>query len=394
MEAVVAQTSDSFQTQVLVDALSTRVGGGITDLLNLLPALVRECPQLRLSIVLSTQYQTEIIGGMLPEISVERVDIPPMPSVKRLQFLRSKMPEIVKRRQARVLLCMGELVPRAPGCAMVALVRNLNYFAPWGSLGSFRRELGGSFVRITGKPFIGRLVTRADHLIFVSKASQDDVCRLYPGVRSKSSVAHLGYDPDFCTQPEDVWHQAPTGRYVLSVSALAPHKNQETLIEAFAKLVTHPGFEDLSLVIVGTLMLRRLHKKLVNLSRRLGVDSQVLFTDRLPHSSLPEFYRRSLIHVLPSTLETFGHPYVEAMACGTPVIASDIPVAHEICGNAAEYFPTTDVARLESLMRAVIDDEVKRSEMADRGRTRARDFSWSRTASAVGAQLLKAADQG
>lgn len=385
--------SDGFATQVVIDGLSARVGGGITDLVNLLPALVNEYPQLRLTIVLSSRYQTELIQHMVPEISVEPVDVPPMPTLRRLQFLRSELPRLVKERQAKAILCMGELVPPAPGCPLVALVRNANAFATWGAFGSFKKE-GRAFIqRTTARPFIKRLVTRADHLIFVSESFRGDACRRYPIVHSKSSVAHLGFDPDFCDLPEDGFHRPPAGRYILSVSGVAPHKNLETLIAAFAKLVKQPGCQDLTLVIVGTLLMKGVHERLMDLSRALKVDSQVVFTDRVPHSSLPAFYRQSLLHVLPSIFETFGHPYVEAMGCGTPVVASDIPVAREICGSAAEFFPTTDATSLESLMRTLIKDEERRSRMVAGGRRRAQDFSWSHTASAVGLQLLKAAGQ-
>jgi glycosyltransferase involved in cell wall biosynthesis len=388
-----ARYDDGFTTQVVIDGLSARVGGGITDLVNLLPALVNEYPQLRLTIVLSSRYQTELIEDMVPEISVEPADLPPMPALRRLQFLRSELPRLVAERQAKVILCMGELVPPAPGCPVVALVRNPNVFATWGAFGPFKKEVRAFIRRTTARPFIKRLVTRADHLIFVSESFRDDVCRRYPMVYSKSSVAHLGFDPDFCDLPEDRFHLPPAGRYILSVSGVAPHKNHETLIAAFAKLVKQPGFQDLTLVIAGTLLQRGVHVKLLDLSRALRVDSQVVFTDRVPHSSLPAFYRKSLLHVLPSIFETFGHPYVEAMGCGAPVVASDIPVAREICGSAAEFFPTTDATSLESLMSTLIKDEERRSRMVARGRRRAQDFSWSRTASSVGLQLLKAAGQ-
>lgn len=387
------RAADGGGTEIVIDALSARVGGGVTDLVNLLPALVAQYPQFRFSIVLSRRYQHELMADVPREVAIEEVDLPPMPSLKRLQFLRSRFPQIVNQRRAKGVLCMGELIPPRLGCPLVALVRNPNFFATWGSFGPLGKELRGSLSRASSRPFIRRLVSQADHLIFVSEAFRSDACRLYPAIAKKSSVAHLGFDPDFSTLPEDELHSPPSGRYILSVSGVAPHKNHETLLRAFARLVEEHDCRDLSLVIAGTLLLEGVHRKLVSLSRDLGIEPRVTFTDRLPHSSLPALYRDSLLHVLPSTFETFGHPYVEAMACGTPMVASDIAVAREICRDAAEYFPATDPARLKALMHDLINDKKRRSEMISRGRVRVRDFSWHSTASAVGQQLVTFACQ-
>jgi glycosyltransferase involved in cell wall biosynthesis len=386
--------SASSTTDVVVDALSTRIGGGITDLLNLLPALSSECPQLRPTVVLSRRYQTELMDRLRPEISICSVDVPPMPSLKRMRFLKSELPRIVERTDAKVVLLMGELISGNAGRPIVAVVRNFNLFARFSSFGFLGSDVRGSLNRLSAQPFVRRLLTRADHLIFVSEAFRNVVCKRYPKVAEKSSVAHLGVDTGFSTQPLDEAYPPPADRYVLSVSGIAPYKNQVTLITAFSRLVTRSGLEDLTLVLAGNLMQRRPYAGLVDLSRELGVERQVRFAGPIPHLGLPAWYRAALVHVMPSLLETFGHPYLEAMACGAPVLASDIPVAHEICGDAAEYFPATDAEELERLMRDIIRDDGRRYQLIERGRRRVERFSWSHTASVVGAQLIRAASKG
>jgi glycosyltransferase involved in cell wall biosynthesis len=81
--------------------------------------------------------------------------------------------------------------------------------------------------------------------------------------------------------------------------------------------------------------------------------------------------------VFPSLIESFGHPLLEAMLAGTPILAADIPSFHEIAGDTALYFPPSDPVRLASLVDALRTDPAASRERVARGRARAREFTWS-----------------
>jgi glycosyltransferase involved in cell wall biosynthesis len=95
------------------------------------------------------------------------------------------------------------------------------------------------------------------------------------------------------------------------------------------------------------------------------------------------YYRGAAAFVFPSLLETFGHPLLEAMIAGTPVIASDIPTFHEIAGDIALYFPPLDAKALAARVDAVRADPAATEERVARARARAAGFSWTRSIDAL-----------
>jgi glycosyltransferase involved in cell wall biosynthesis len=98
----------------------------------------------------------------------------------------------------------------------------------------------------------------------------------------------------------------------------------------------------------------------------------------LPHELLYPLYQRADLVVCPSYAESFGHPMVEAMASGKPIVASDRPEHREVCGAAALYFGVFDPTDLAERIEAVLVDRALSERLADHGRQRARDFSWDK----------------
>lgn len=112
-------------------------------------------------------------------------------------------------------------------------------------------------------------------------------------------------------------------------------------------------------------------------------------TNWLKYSTLPELYRSSDIFIFPSYTESFGFPLVEAMACGLPIVASDVPVNREMCGDAAIYFSTFDADDCAQAIRTVASDESLRLKLSALSLERAKRFSWKHHV----AQLLRAFTQ-
>ncbi len=105
--------------------------------------------------------------------------------------------------------------------------------------------------------------------------------------------------------------------------------------------------------------------------------TRVHFVGRLGHERLAAFYRKASVFILPSRLETFGHPLVEAMAS---VVASDIPVCREICRDATRYFPPDDIETMVNQVRTVLREPGVRGALVQKGLERAQDFNWDSTA--------------
>ena len=112
------------------------------------------------------------------------------------------------------------------------------------------------------------------------------------------------------------------------------------------------------------------------LVRQLGISDQVVELGAIPYHHLQDVIHACNIYVTPAYAETFAHPLVEAMACGLPVVASDLPVHREICGNAAAYFPRFSPQQLaESVIEVARSSELRR-KLVKCGLKRSRQFSW------------------
>ena len=100
----------------------------------------------------------------------------------------------------------------------------------------------------------------------------------------------------------------------------------------------------------------------------------------VPYADIQEYYREACMFVFPSYLETFGHPLLEAMAVGVPVVASDIPVFREIAEDAAVYADPFSTASLAKAMESVLASESGRRALVKRGQERIQQFTWTQSA--------------
>jgi glycosyltransferase involved in cell wall biosynthesis len=165
--------------------------------------------------------------------------------------------------------------------------------------------------------------------------------------------------------------------YLLYVGTLKPHKNIPTLIRAFALLRGRKQVEQ-QLLIVGDDP--RWKEGLVSLCSQLGIAGHVSFFPHVAHAILPQVYAGADLMVMPSFIEGFGLPVLEAMACGTPVVCSRVASLPEVAGDAAEYFEPTSVEDLAAAMEGVLSSTERQAELRRRGLERVKLFSWEECA--------------
>jgi glycosyltransferase involved in cell wall biosynthesis len=178
---------------------------------------------------------------------------------------------------------------------------------------------------------------------------------------------------------------APDERYILYVGGISPHKNLATLLEAYAMLVVgHADCPALPrLILVGDYQRDVFLSSYQALQRKVdesGLAGRVIFTGFVPDDELVCLYNAAELLVMPSFDEGFGLPAVEAMACGTPVIASNAGALPEVVGDAGVLFDPHSSAELKMCLEELLRDDAGRAALRARGLRRAGDFSWERSA--------------
>lgn len=164
--------------------------------------------------------------------------------------------------------------------------------------------------------------------------------------------------------------------YILYVGNAHPHKNLERLIDAFSKF----NYSDIRLVLVGKedYFYRRLKKKVAEVNS----SDKVVFYGEADDDNLRDLYKNAAALVLPSLMEGFGLPALEAMGQGCLVLCSNIPAFREICADAAIYFDPTSVEDMAQKIEEVIRNKNadKYRELIEKGRKRTQLFSWQKMA--------------
>jgi glycosyltransferase involved in cell wall biosynthesis len=231
-------------------------------------------------------------------------------------------------------------------------------------------------------PHVGKrqFVAACDVVICISESTRRDLVRIYgdPGV--PMPVTYLGVDPAFfAAVPPSV--QAPA-RYVLFVGRRDGYKDFATLADAFA------GLPDDGTVLVAVGGGRFTDAELARLAG-LGIAGRTRHFDA-DDATLPSWYAGALAFVFPSRYEGFGLPTLEAMASGTATVLADSSSHPEVGGDVARYFPPGDADGLRQVLAEILGDERLRASLAQRGVSRAAEFTWAATARSTAAAYAAA----
>ncbi len=222
----------------------------------------------------------------------------------------------------------------------------------------------------------------ASRVITVSEASRADIVRVLGVDPEKVVVVRNAVDERFVpgdpgrAREEVARTIGLEEEYVLCVSNSLPHKNLARLVEAFAALKRR-GYGG-HLVLAGVPPERA--RPLCAAARRLHVEPWVRFPGFVPGSFLPVLYGGAKLFVFPSLYEGFGLPPLEAMACGVPVVVSDVPALREVVGDAGVRVDPLSVSSIEGGMRALLEDPALHKRFAEEGLRHVRGFSWREAA--------------
>jgi glycosyltransferase involved in cell wall biosynthesis len=222
-------------------------------------------------------------------------------------------------------------------------------------------------------------VKRAARIVAVSQATKNDLVRMYGADPHKIEAIHLGVDERYAPMPyEQVQpvldkYQLGYKKYILFVGTMQPRKNIVRLVEAFEKLKKNNHIEE-KLVLVG----RKgwLWEPIMKKIETSSASDSIKVLDYVDFDDLPALYNGAAILTLPALYEGFGLPPLEAMACGTPVVVSNVSSMPEVVGEAGGLVdPNSSDSIARGLLTALTDPEVKQ-HMSAKGIEQAKKFTW------------------
>lgn len=290
---------------------------------------------------------------------------------ERLVWTQFQLPQIYKNLKSSLLFSPLPEAPIYTNCRFVVMSHDLiplrfpKRFSP---LTPYHRY------------YVPQVLKQAQHIICNSQATAKDIIDFYQIPASKITPIPLAHDrTHFCLL------NLPSRNYFLYIGRQDPYKNIQRLISAFAAL---PNCKDYELWLVGPIDSRYTPTLKVQVAE-LGVTNQVKFLDYIPYSELPKIINQAIALVFPSLWEGFGLPVLEAMACGTPVITSNLSSLPEVAGDAAILINPYSTGEITEAMQAIATDLELRSRLSSQGITHSQQFSWEKTAKATSEVLSR-----
>ncbi len=231
---------------------------------------------------------------------------------------------------------------------------------------------------------IDRGVRRAGHIIVPSESTKKDLIRQLGVPKDKVSVIYEAADDSFGPLPiqptrrEICRRYNLPGKFILFVGTIEPRKNVDGLLRAFRHLLDKYNVHDVGLAIAGGR--GWLYEDVVHLIHELNLERNVSLLGRVGDEDLHKLYVAARCHVHPAHYEGFGLPPLEAMACGTPTIVSNVSSLPEVVGDAALMVNPDNWEELAVAMQRLLTDDELHAELREKGLQRARCFSWEQAA--------------
>lgn len=314
--------------------------------------------------------------GLEKEKNLKIVEVNPN-HLPRILYAHTFLPLVLSQERVDLFWGPANFLPPFKACKYVVTIHDISSFIFPQSYPLLRRLYYQSLIK--------RAVRFADLIISVSEATKKDIIKYFPHALGKIYTLHEGVDEIFLRTiaPEKVKEVKEKYRlpenFIFSLGVLEPKKNWERILLGYAELKKELP-SSLKLVIGGSKSYGWKNKRIFWMVEKLNLADDVIFLGTIPPDDLPAIYTSSSLFLYPSLYEGFGLPVVEAMACGVPVITSNISSLPEVAGDAAILVNPQDVSEMTRAMKEVLLDEKKRREMIEKGKRNVQRFSWQKSA--------------
>lgn len=371
--------------RLFINALAANAGGGLTYIRNAVPHFA-DVPGLFSIVALSPDLRREF--SSLAN-NIEFLELKATPR-RRFWLEQFELPKMIRRRGADILLSAGNFALKRPGVPQILLSRNSIYFS-----NDFFRDLRERrdyrmWLETQMRGVIAKRSIRwADATVAPSEAFAGELrhcCHDAPIVAMPHGFDRQAFCDDSSPLAPHVEAKLRNGEgslKLLLVSHYNYYRNFETLIRALPILRARLSGRSIKLLLTcelapGANPGSYNPARAANLVRDLGVSDMVVELGAVPYGQLHHLYRRADVYVTAAYTETFAHPLVEAMASNLPVVASDLAVHREICGENALYFPRFSAEALAERVAGLVQSPETMRSMAAEGERRSQQFSWKR----------------
>jgi glycosyltransferase involved in cell wall biosynthesis len=343
--------------------LLTKPTGTTTYTLNLLPHLQKLDPTL----LTSQSFPDYKCYPTPPNLTSEQGL---KGHLNRLVWTQFQLPKIYQNLKSQLLFSP---IPEAP------LYTNCRFIVTAFDMIPLRFPKRFSPLTTYHKYYTHEVFKQAEHIICISESTANDIIQFYQIPSHKITPILLAGDNSHFQ-----FLNLPTRNYFLYVGRQDPYKNLQRLITAFSAL---PHRNDYELWLAGPYDQR--YSPLLEIqTQELGISHLVKFLNYVSYDELPIIINQAIALVFPSLWEGFGLPVLEAMACGTPVITSNISSLPEVAGDAAILINPYNPGEITAAMTTIINDSETRKQLSEKGLKRANQFSWEKTGLAT-VEVLK-----
>lgn len=294
----------------------------------------------------------------------------------RLLWEQLALPLVARQASPDVFHFLDHVMPIAPLAARtVVTIHDATPIRMPETFGALRGRYKGLMVRLSA-----RLATR---VIAISQATREDLIKLAGAPPNRIRVVYNGVNPVFrpISQPEVLAAvRARNGlpdRFLIYVGTIEPRKNVDRILEGYALARKRHGVR-VPLVLVG--QRGWLYDGALKLPDQLGIREHIVLTDYIPLADLPAVYSQCEALVFPTLFEGFGLPPLEAMACGAPVITSNVSSLPEVVGDVGLLVNPLSTQEIAAAIHRVLTDQELRARLAEAGPRRAGQFTWDRAA--------------
>lgn len=295
--------------------------------------------------------------------------------LRRVLYEHHSLPRLCRDHDVDAALFFGAVMPLRLSVPGVLLINDLQ---PWHYPENFTW-----YKRLYLRTLVPPSARHAEAVVTISHYSKSDIVQLLDIPPAKVEVVPLS-GPDYGRIDDETIiaaicekYHLPR-RYLMCLASSYPHKNLDTLVEAYAVYLGSRPNSDLHLALLG--MPRGAHRNIREAAERLGVDERVHQPGRIAEEDLPALYSGAEAFVFPSKFEGFGMPVLEAMACGTPVASSNATALPEIYGDAALEFDPEDIQQIAAAIDRITENGALRQKLVQRGYEQVKKFSWERSA--------------